>query len=61
LCRETTPPGLGIFQATIKIPAHLVYQVSVLVNEIGDSLQHWLQADALIEKFQIGKAELGTR
>jgi hypothetical protein len=61
LCREAAPPGLGIFQTTLKIPAYFVYQVSVLVNETGDSLQHRLQAHALVEKFQIGKTDLGAR
>jgi hypothetical protein len=59
-CREAIAPGFGIPQTTIKIPAHLIYQVSVLVNEFGDSLQDWLQAHTLAEKFQIGKAGLSV-
>jgi hypothetical protein len=61
LCRKATSPGLGILQTTLKIPAHLVYQVSVPVNEIGDGLQHRLQAYTLVEEFQIGKADLGVQ
>jgi len=61
LCRKATSPGLGILQTALKIAAYLVYQVSVLANEIGDGLQHRLQAHTLVEKFQIGKADLGGR
>jgi hypothetical protein len=59
LCRQAIPTGLGIFQTTLEIPAHPIYQVSVYVNKIGDSQQNRLQPHTLVEKVQIGKADLG--
>ena len=58
---EAVAARIGILQATLKISAHLVYQVTVLVNEIGDGLQHRLQANALGEKLNIGKTDLTAR
>jgi hypothetical protein len=58
---EAAASGLRILEPTIQVLAHLIYQVSVFVNEIRNGLKHWLQAYALIEKFQIGKADLGAR
>jgi hypothetical protein len=60
LCAEAIAPGLGMVQTTLQIPAHFIHQVAVLVYEIRDSLQHWLQAYTLVVKFQIGKADLGA-
>jgi hypothetical protein len=60
LCVQAIAPGLGMFQTTLQIPTHFVYQVAVLVNEIRDGLQYWFQAHTLIVKFQIGKADLGN-
>jgi hypothetical protein len=58
---QPVPSGLGILQATLKIPAYFLNQVSVLVNKVGDRLQHRLQAHALAEEFKIGKTDLGVR
>ena len=61
LCVEPMAPGHRMFQTICQISAYFIYEVAVLVYEIGDSLQHWLHAYTLIEKFQIGKADLRTR
>lgn len=61
LCAQPVPPDLGIFQATLQVAAYLLDQVSVLVDKVGDRLQHRLQAHALAEEFEIGKTSLGDR
>jgi hypothetical protein len=55
---EAVAARIGILQATLKIPAHLVYQVTVLVNEVGDGPQYRLQANTLVQEFQIGETDL---
>ena len=60
LCGQPVSPGLGILQATLKIPAHLVYQATMLVNEIGDRLQHRFEAHALGEELHVGKTDLAA-
>jgi hypothetical protein len=61
LSGQPIPSGLGILQATLKIPAHLVYQVTMFVNEIGNGPQRRLQAYTLGVKFNIGKTDLTPR
>jgi hypothetical protein len=61
VCGQPVSPDLGILQAAFKIAAYLLNQVSVLVEKVGDCLQHRLQAYALPEEFEIGKTGLGDR
>ncbi|MFH0876961.1 MAG: hypothetical protein V1863_01880 [Candidatus Omnitrophota bacterium] len=57
---HSVAPNLGFLQATLKIAAYLLDQVSVLVDKVGNRLQYRFQAHALAEKFQIGKTDLGN-
>ena len=31
----------------------------MIIEEVGNLLQQWIQPDALLQKFQIGKGDLG--
>ena len=55
---EAVATFIGILQSPLKVPAHLVYQVTMLVKEFGDGLQQGLQANTLLQEFQIGKTDL---
>jgi len=57
---HSVPPNLGLLQATLKIAAYLLDQVSVLVDKVGNCLQYRFQAHALAEEFEIGKTDLGN-
>ena len=52
-----TDPQTGL-QAALQIPAYLLDQSGMVIEEVGDALQTGVEVDALMDKFQIGEAEL---
>src|ERR1043166_9967302 len=53
------PAGFRFFQTALEIAAHQFHQVIVVIQEVGNLLQQWIQPDALLQEFQIGKRDLG--
>ena len=58
---ESVAAGGGLFQAALEIPAYLLDQSLVLIEEVGDLLEEGVQGDVLGAELEIGEAPLGRR
>src|SRR6266496_2531079 len=56
--RDAVASGAGLFQAALQIPADLLDQSGVLIQEGVDALQDGVKMDAHSAQFQVGEAEL---
>ncbi len=57
---DAVAPGAGVLQAALQIPADVLDQSGVLLEEGVDALQDGVKMDAQPAQFQVGEAELGV-